>query len=34
MLNKVKVNLITSIKPTLNSYICGGTYGGAQIRKI
>ena len=34
MLNKVEVNLITSIKPSLNSYICGGTYGGTQIREI
>ena len=34
MLNKVEVNLITSIKPTLNSYICGSTYGGTQIREI
>ena len=34
MLNKVEVNLITSIKPSLNSYIGGGTYGGTQIREI
>ena len=34
MLKKAEVNLITSIKPSLNSYICGGTYGGTQIREI
>jgi hypothetical protein len=34
MLNKVEVNLITSIKPSLNSHIGGGTYGDTQIREI
>ena len=34
MLNRSEVNLITSLKPSLNSYICGGTYGGAQIIEI